>query len=93
MDITALREKLPKYDQGHLLDHWDSLDDAEKKQLYDEINGLDLDELMEDFERTVASANEATEKLDDHMKPLPADQCGYITKASDEVMKVYLKAF
>ena len=33
----------------------------------------------------VTSANDAEEKLDDKMQPLPADQCGSVLKATDEV--------
>jgi UDP-N-acetylglucosamine pyrophosphorylase len=85
MDVSALREKLPKFKQSHILDHWDSLNEAEKKSLYDEVSALNLEELMEDFERTVAAAS--TEKLDDKMQPLPEDQCGSTLKASDKESK------
>ena len=86
MDLKALREKLAKYEQSHLLDHWDDLSDDQKRALYDELMAFDFAELTEDFDKmAVTSANDASEKLDDHMQPLPADQCGSVLKATDEV--------
>ena len=86
MDLPALRERLAKYEQSHVLDFWDDLSDDQKRALYDDVSGLDLAELTEDFDKmAVTSANDASEKLDDHMQPLPADQCGSVLKATDEV--------
>ena len=84
--MPALRERLAKYEQSHVLDFWDDLSDDQKRALYDDVSGLDLAELTEDFDKmAVTSANDASEKLDDHMQPLPADQCGSVLKATDEV--------
>ena len=84
--MPALRERIAKYEQSHLLDHWDDLSDDQKRALYDELMAFDFAELTEDFDKmAVTSANDASEKLDDHMQPLPADQCGSVLKATDEV--------
>jgi len=90
MDLKALREKLAKYEQSHLLDHWDDLSDDQKRALYDELMAFDFAELTEDFDKmAVTSANDASEKLDDHMQPLPADKCGSVLKATDEEKSEY----
>lgn len=86
MDVAALRERLAKYEQSHVLDFWDDLSDDQKSALYDEVSGLDLAELTEDFDKMALTSNkDAEEKLDDKMQPLPADQCGSVLKATEEV--------
>ena len=87
MDVPpALRESLAKYEQLHVLDHFKDLSDDKKKALIDDLSTFDFAELTEDFDKmAVTSANDASEKLDDHMQPLPADQCGSVLKATDEV--------
>ncbi len=47
--------------------------------------------MTEYFERTVSTLNEATEKLDDKMQPLDADQCGSVLKATAEEKAEYTK--
>ncbi len=89
MDVTKLREKLVDFDQEHLLDFWDDLTEEEQRQLYEELDTLDLEEVMGFFERTVYTLNETAEKLDDRMEPLPADQCGSVTLVSAEERTVY----
>ena len=87
MDVAALRERLAEAEQSHVLDFWDDLSEDEKKALYEDVSGLDLAELNEDFERmsVKAESDAAGGKMDDHMQPLPADQCGSVLKATDEV--------
>ena len=92
MDLVALRQKLSvleNFDQSHLLDHWDGLNDEQRSSLYNDLSGLDLEEVKEYFERTVVTLNETAEKLDDRMQPLEADQCGSILKATEEEVAEY----
>ena len=44
-DITDLRGKLDAIGQGHVLAHWDDLDDAGKARLAGQLRQLDLDEV------------------------------------------------
>ena len=87
MDVAALRERLAAAEQSHVLDFWDDLSEDERKALYEDAAGLDLAELNEDFERmsVKAESDAAGGKMDDHMQPLPADQCGSVLKATEEV--------
>lgn len=45
-----LAGQLNSVDQGHLLQHWDHLDEQQQKHLVDEIKGLALDELHTTFD-------------------------------------------
>ena len=87
MDVAALRERLAEAEQSHVLDFWDDLSEDERKALYEDVAGLDLAELNEDFLRmsVKAESDAAGGKMDDHMQPLPADQCGSVLKATEEV--------
>ena len=42
MDVPALRERLDKYEQSHVLDFYDELSEENKKALYDDVSSLDL---------------------------------------------------
>merc|ERR1719328_851604 len=89
MDIDTLRSKLKDVGQDHLLQFWDQLDNKEQQELYDELSDLDLDEVMEYFNRTVAEMNSAGEKLDDKMQPLTESQCGSMAASTDRELAQY----
>jgi len=91
MEIAELRSELERYGQEHLLKHWDSIGEAERRQLYDEIRGLDLQEITGYFDRTVSELENAGEKLDDRMEPLDESQCGAVVKSTDEELAHYNK--
>merc|ERR1712121_388469 len=89
MDIDTLRSKLKDVGQDHLLQFWDQLDQGQQQELYDELSDLDLDEVMEYFNRTVAEMNSAGEKLDDRMQPLTESQCGSMASSTDRELAQY----
>jgi len=89
MDIDTLRSKLTAAGQEHLLQFWEELDTDEKKALYNELSELDLDEVLEYFQRTVAEMSSAGEKLDDKMQPLTESQCGSMAASTDSELAQY----
>ena len=89
MDIAKLRSQLQAVNQEHLLQFWEELSQDQQKDLYDELSGLDLDEVLEYFSRTVAEMHSAGEKLDDKMQPLTESQCGSVVKSSDRELQQY----
>lgn len=91
MDLTQIKEKLAKFDQSHLLDFWDQLNEEQKSSLYNELNKLDVEEVVGFFNRTVSSMNDAGEKVDDRMEPLCPEQRGSLDKCGDEDVKQYEK--
>ena len=56
MDVAALRERLAEAEQSHVLDFWDDLSEGERRALYEDVSGLDLAELNEDFLRMSVKA-------------------------------------
>jgi len=89
MDIDTLRSKLTAAGQEHLLQFWGELDTDEKQALYNELSELDLDEVLEYFQRTVAEMSSAGEKLDDKMQPLTESQCGSMAASTDSELAQY----
>ena len=87
MDVVKLRNRLVRYGQEHLLDHWDTIAEEEQASLYRELADLDLDEVTEDFKRTTMNIH--TEKLDDRMQPLSESQTGSVLKATDRELGLY----
>jgi len=89
MDIDTLRSKLTAAGQEHLLQFWEELNTDEKQALYNELSELDLDEVLEYFQRTVAEMSSAGEKLDDKMQPLTESQCGSMASSTDRELAQY----
>ena len=89
MKILLFRSKLTAAGQEHLLQFWEELDTDEKQALYNELSELDLDEVLEYFQRTVAEMSSAGEKLDDKMQPLTESQCGSMAASTDSELAQY----
>ena len=89
MDIAKLRSQLQAVNQEHLLQFWEELSADQQRELYDELAGLDLDEVLEYFSRTVAEMHAAGEKLDDKMQPLTESQCGSVAQSTDRDLAHY----
>ena len=89
MKIPLFRSKLTAAGQEHLLQFWEELDTDEKQALYNELSELDLDEVLEYFQRTVAEMSSAGEKLDDKMQPLTESQCGSMAASTDSELAQY----
>merc|ERR1711936_1358436 len=89
MDIARLRSQLKAVNQHHLLDFWEELSAPQQQELYDELSGLDLEEVLEYFSRTVAEMHAAGEKLDDKMTPLTESQSGSMSQSTDREIAHY----
>ena len=62
---------------------WDELGEDDRQRLYDELNELDLDDVVQSFQRCLSQAED--QKLDDRMTPLPPSICGSILTATNQV--------
>ncbi|XP_074660359.1 UDP-N-acetylhexosamine pyrophosphorylase-like isoform X2 [Tubulanus polymorphus] len=89
MDIDALQANLVKYGQGHLLQYWDTLNDAEKKTFYADLVELDLERINRYFNRCIATLTDEVSKLDSKMQPIPRDSCGSITRTESDILDEY----
>jgi UDP-N-acetylglucosamine/UDP-N-acetylgalactosamine diphosphorylase len=70
MDISALKQKLTKIGQGHVLQFFDRLNESGKKRLAAQVEALDLDNLQELIESQVKQ--KAAIPLPKEIKPVDA---------------------
>jgi len=92
IDVDSLREKLAKYNQEHLLDFWSQLtSDAERRQLFDELQALNLSEISQYFKNCSSELNQTTEtsSIDDRLAPVPDSVHGSIVRTNEETLKSY----
>ncbi len=54
MDLNGLRSRLSAHGQGHLLRHWDALDEEARRRLYDDVSSIDFERLARDFKEATA---------------------------------------
>lgn len=87
-DFRALQSTLAGYGQEHLLQFWDSLSDAEKLELTDDIDSINFESVIADFKK-VTSELKTDGKIDDHIKPVPKSLFGDINETSPETLKKY----
>ncbi|KAG0728804.1 UDP-N-acetylhexosamine pyrophosphorylase [Chionoecetes opilio] len=92
MDVVGLRQRLEGHGQGHLMAFWDTLTKPQQKQLYQDLNELNLEEVCGFYQRTVHSLNEEHTKLDERMQPIPANMHGSVTRTPLEKITNYEEA-
>ncbi|XP_073822748.1 UDP-N-acetylglucosamine pyrophosphorylase mmy [Musca autumnalis] len=88
-DYAELHQRLQKVGQEHLLKFWDDLNEIERKQLEQDINELDLNELKHYFDRATTSLEQNGLKLDDRLQPLPDDKLISISRAPEDLLNSY----
>lgn len=89
MNIDSLRSRLDAAGQGHLLEFWDTLTDAEKQSLYKELDHMNFTEINGFFQTAMQSLKHVADKLDDLLEPLPAEVCGSVTRTDAETISKY----
>lgn len=89
MDISALTQELHQHGQGHLLDHWDTLTDDEKKHFYQDLKSIDFAKVCRIFDESTKT-NESS--LDEKsLEPLPDDVLEGVTKCTAQQLENYRK--
>lgn len=87
MDISTLTQELKQYNQDHLLEHWDTLTDDEKKQLYQDIKSINFAKVCGIFKKSTQT-NEAV--LDGKLlDPLSDEVVEGVTKCSPDKLEAY----
>lgn len=89
MDVEALRHKLERYQQSHLLRFWDELSTDEKHELYNDISNVDLDEVNRYFAKATSSAQNNNKILDDRVQPIPDRLVTSYKNSNNEKLKEY----
>ncbi|XP_037076480.1 UDP-N-acetylhexosamine pyrophosphorylase-like isoform X2 [Pollicipes pollicipes] len=88
MDVDSLRADLEKVGQEHVLRFWSDLEPQRQRKLYNDLRGIDLPEVNAFYRSTLEEA-EDQEKLDDRLKPVPADVFGSVVRSSPEELQRY----
>lgn len=87
-DIENLKIILAKYGQEHLLHFWNSLDDNEKEELTHDINEINFEAVLSDFQKATSNLK-TTGKYDDNIKPVPKSLFGDVNRTSKDVLLEY----
>ena len=82
MNLEKLKRDLKEHNQEHLLDHWDSLTEDEKKAFYRDLRNIDLAKINRSFEKTQNEAKD-NEKKDDKLQPVPPEHVGSVIGAEN----------
>lgn len=88
-DFDSVIALLKKYDQQHIIKFWDRLNEKEKTVLLEDVCQLNLPEVMEMFNKTVENSSDNQQKLDDKMKPIPAELYGAVNRSPKELLLKY----
>ena len=63
MDVTAVRKQLAAHGQGHLLNGYDALEEAQKKRLLEEVANINFLEINNNYKGTVENNNASKSML------------------------------
>ena len=91
MDLDELRTLLAKFEQCHLLEHYDRVADSEKKAFLDELCGLDLERIKQVFELSTKDSGNSGEK-DKLLEPIPPSASDSVASASAELLQEWRNA-
>ncbi len=89
MDVDSLRVELSNNGQEHLLHHWHSLNEEDKKTLYYDLKSINYAEVNKYFGGCIQDLEKAEEKVDDHLQPIAKDALGSVTRTDPENIKAY----
>lgn len=87
MDISTLIQELEAHGQGHLLQHWETLTDDEKKQLYQDLKSIDFAKVCRIFDQNARSNDSSLDVKS--LEPLPDEVLEGVTKCTPEQLNLY----
>lgn len=87
--MEALRSKLEKYGQEHLLHFWNGLTNDQQQMLINDILSIDFDDVISSYNETCRLTNNNGEKLDDLLQPIPAENHGSVSSTPVNKLQEY----
>ena len=88
-DIESLNQQLIQYNQLHLIQFWDQLNDIERQQLYSELSHLDLNYITQCFQSCCDELNTVATSIDDQLEPLPSSVVGSVVRTDSKTLQEY----
>ncbi|KAK4912494.1 UDP-N-acetylglucosamine pyrophosphorylase, partial [Elasticomyces elasticus] len=87
-DVTDLKEKYQKADQGHVFKYYDELDKEGQIKLYDQLNGFDPTRINVLADKALHPPKDDDSK-EPTIEPLPADASASILEAKQDEIDEY----
>ncbi|XP_050424899.1 UDP-N-acetylhexosamine pyrophosphorylase [Adelges cooleyi] len=88
-NFESVSTVLKTYDQQHIIQFWDKLDDNEREQLLEDIQNVNIPEVVDMFKKTIKDINADKQKLDDKMKSIPSELYGSVSRSPTELLNSY----
>ena len=88
MNIEALRAQLAQHGQDHLVQHWDRLTDDQKKELFDDLQDVNFEEMSQAFHKAT-NPERSSSSVDERMIPIEDKYCASVNNSSPEEMDGY----
>lgn len=89
IDIEALRAKLERHEQAHLLRFWEQLDGEKRAALAAQLEVIDFEEVNDYFQRAQESLKGEAQLLDDRMLPLSGEEYVSMVEANEKQLEEY----
>ncbi|KAI8145172.1 nucleotide-diphospho-sugar transferase [Fennellomyces sp. T-0311] len=86
-DLQALKARYEQAGQGHVFTFFDELAPEAQRELYDQLDALDVERVNQIYTKAIAGAEAASEGQEASVEPLPEDVFDSVISASPETIK------
>lgn len=91
-NTSGLAQRLAEAGQSHLLQFWKELTPKEQQDLFQELHGIDFQEINGFFKNAMQTSSSARhEKMDGRMEPVPREVLGSVTRDRESLKDWELK--
>ena len=90
-DYTRIYEKLKAFNQAHLLQFWEKLNEEERKSLLEQIDAIDLEHFKKCFDQCTQGSTGGKQYGPADLEPVPQSVYGSVDATSPELLKEYEK--
>lgn len=90
-DYTRLYEKLKAFNQTHLLQFWEKLNEEERISLKEQIDAIDFTHFKKCFDQCTKESAGGKQYGPTDLEPVPQSVYGSVDSTSPELLKAYEK--